>query len=197
MESGQLSKTRLERLAGWDKCQKNTIFQSPTQAAECKSPSFPSAKHIPVPLEWKYPCRLRKQIETCRMVKRDEPNHHTISHTPPFLTGFVAKVGFLRLSDPPVIARCRLRGAESKSIVMVVVMHAQCRHEAVQRAHGIQPLFRRAFTPMVPGINGAGRCAFVCCGGHILDGKQMKKFFIGRTDVMPSVGGNSISSGIK
>ena len=60
--------------------------------------------------EWKYPCRLRKTVETCRMVKRDEPNHHTISHTPPFLDRFCRQGKLLRLSAPPVIARCRLRG---------------------------------------------------------------------------------------
>ena len=102
--------------------------------------------------EWKYPCRLRKTVETCRMVKRDEPNHHTISHTPPFLDRFCRQGRLLRLSDLPVIARC-------------------------------QPLFRRAFLRMAQYINGAGQMRLrLLQGGHILDGKQIEKFFIGRTD---------------
>ncbi|RGN98584.1 hypothetical protein DXB34_15795 [Phocaeicola vulgatus] len=51
---GQLTET------GWATCRlginaKNTIFQSPTHAAECKSPSFPSASISPFPLGMEIP----------------------------------------------------------------------------------------------------------------------------------------------
>ena len=53
--------------------------------------------------EWKYPCCLYKTVETCRMVKRDEPNHHTISHTPPFFDRFCRKVGFYACPTRPLL----------------------------------------------------------------------------------------------
>ena len=132
--------------------------------------------------EWKYPCCLRKTVETCRMVKRDEPNHHTISHTPLFLARFCRKVGFYACPTRPLLHVAAFEGGV-ESTIMVIVMHAQCRHEAVQRAHGIQPLFRRAFLRMAQYINGAGQMR-LCLrqGGHILNGKQVEKSFIGRTD---------------
>ena len=98
------------------------------------------------------------------------------------LTGFVAKVGFYACPTRPLLHVAAFEGGV-EGIVMVVVMHAQCRHEAVQRAHGIQPLFRRAFLRMAQYINGAGQMRLrLLQGGHILDGKQIEKFFIGRTD---------------
>lgn len=133
--------------------------------------------------EWKYPCRLRKTVETCRMVKRDEPNHHTISHTPLFLARFCRQGRLLRLSVPPVNMRCRFSEGRIHCFVMVAIMYAQCRHEAVQRAHGLQPLFRRAFLRMAQYIDGAGQMRLCLLqGGHILNGKQVEKSFIGRTD---------------
>ena len=111
------------------------------------------------------------------------------------LTGFVAKVGFYACPTRPLLHVAAFEGGARpllhvaafeggvEGIVMVVVMHAQCRHEAVQRAHGIQPLFRRAFLRMAQYINGAGQMRLrLLQGGHILDGKQIEKFFIGRTD---------------
>ena len=102
--------------------------------------------------EWKYPCCLYKTVETCRMVKRDEPNHHTISHTPPFFDRFCRKVGFYACPTRPLLHVAAFEGGVEGTI-MVVVMYAQCRHEAVQRAHGLQPLFRRAFLRMAQYID--------------------------------------------
>ena len=120
----------LGNLRTWDKCQRIQYSNPRPKQRNVKARHF-RRQAYPRPLwEWKYPCRLRKTVETCRMVKRDEPNHHTISHTPPFLDRFCRKVGFYACPPRPLLHVAAFEGGV-KGIVMVVVMHAQCRHEAV------------------------------------------------------------------
>ena len=164
-------------LQAWDKCQRIQYSNPRPKQRNVKARHFRRQAYPRSLWEWKYPCRLRKTVETCRMVKRDEPNHHTISHTPPFLDRFCRQGRLLRLSDPPVIARCRLRGRSRR--------HCNGRrHARSMPPRGCStPLFRRAFLRMAQYINGAGQMRLrLLQGGHILDGKQIEKFFIGRTD---------------